>query len=113
MELSVGTRAPLAVTVEETSDGFIVSLDGELDAAAAPRLAARLEPLVGNISFDCSALRFIDSAGVRVMVSTYRRLDESGFRIELRRLPIECLSLLESLGLAGMFRAEPGQGANR
>jgi hypothetical protein len=47
------------------------------------------------------------------MVSTYRRLDESGFRIELRRLPIECLSLLESLGLAGMFRAEPGQGANR
>jgi anti-anti-sigma factor len=45
----------------------VVRLIGELDLAAAPRLASVLAGLDGDVDLDCSGLDFIDAAGLRVL----------------------------------------------
>ena len=55
--------------VERGEDGR-VQLFGELDAASVPMLADALQRIDGEpIEFDCSGLTFVDSSGLRALVS--------------------------------------------
>jgi anti-anti-sigma regulatory factor len=59
------TASPLSTTLRRT-DRWIVALSGEVDAASRPELISLAESLSkfeGDIDFDLSGVRFIDSAG--------------------------------------------------
>jgi anti-sigma B factor antagonist len=56
-------------------------LGGELDIATAPALEDALEGSIrsgGPVVLDLSALSFIDSTGIRALLSIARRLDDRG-----------------------------------
>ncbi len=59
-------------TQTDPSGAKVVSLSGELDSANADALDAKLAPLVQErpteLIFDLSALRFMDSAGIAVLL---------------------------------------------
>ena len=74
----------------ETIDGIpAVIVSGELDlalaAAAAPQLNAAIRSDAHAVVIDLSAIEFIDSSGLVLLLSAYRRLDRVG-----RRLAIIC-----------------------
>jgi anti-anti-sigma factor len=60
-----------------------VRLKGRLDAASAPKAREALRPLKGPMALDMSDLEYISSAGIGVVVETYKRLhgDGAGFRV--------------------------------
>ncbi len=63
--------------LQETAPGQ-VRLKGRLDAAEADSAMVAFRRLQGPLTADCSGLEYISSAGISVIVETYRRLKAAG-----------------------------------
>jgi anti-anti-sigma factor len=66
------------ISVTQGSDEATVKLSGELDAAAAPKLKETVEKVAGakpkRLVFDVSALEFMASAGLRVLIFAKQKM---------------------------------------
>jgi anti-anti-sigma factor len=61
------------VTVEDTPDGVLLKVSGELDLVSEPQLNQALERLAGReATLDLSELAFMDSTGLRTLLSAAR-----------------------------------------
>lgn len=60
-----------------------VSLKGRLDAAESDRALAVLRGLDRPITVDFSGLDYISSAGIGVLIETYKRLNSAGHSLRL------------------------------
>ena len=93
----------LKIEVAETGDAVVLSLDGELDPHTAPLLDQEVQRLIGlgstNVVLELSRLRFIDSSGLRVVISSHRGLSAQGGRLALRSPSATVQRLLEITGL--------------
>ena len=93
----------LHIEVDEQADEVVITLDGELDPHTAPLLAREVERLIGQgsttVVLELSKLRFIDSSGLRVVVSAHRELEAQGGRLSLRSPSATAKRLLEITGL--------------
>jgi anti-sigma B factor antagonist len=94
------------VTIQTTADPAgvpIVVLSGELDSSNVDTLNARLEPITAErpdrLIFDLSGLRFMDSAGIAVLVGTARTVKSVRLRnpSEVVRRVVEVTGLTELL----------------
>lgn len=84
--------------------GICISLAGELDPEAGPRLDAcrahiRAMP-VSRICLDLRALRVVDQAGVKMLVAMCRKLRIEGFVVEVGGGPAQVRAALLSVRLA-------------
>ena len=71
------------MTITKTKEGskLIVVVEGRLDTTTAPRLEGELRTEVDGItelSFDLSALEYISSAGLRVLLSAQKVMNRQG-----------------------------------
>lgn len=68
---------PLTVEVHHHLPAVVVDVGGELDAFTAPRLLATLQAVLRERSpvliVDLTAVRFMGSAGISVLLETYQR----------------------------------------
>ncbi|MCR4745583.1 MAG: STAS domain-containing protein [Lachnospiraceae bacterium] len=69
--------------IKKTQDGsnLTVSLSGRLDTTTAPELESSLKEVLGgltNLVFDFSALEYISSAGLRVLLSCQKTMNKQG-----------------------------------
>jgi anti-sigma B factor antagonist len=80
---------PLAI--DQTQDGseWVIRLRGELDVMSAPRLAEALEqaPDDGEIVIDLGGLQFMDSVGLRALLTAHAASQRDGGRLRLRPGP--------------------------
>lgn len=67
-------------------DTQTLSLRGNLDASRIEAVKNTLEKIEGSVTVDMSGLNFICSAGIGIIVMTYRRLKENGENIYLVNL---------------------------
>jgi anti-sigma B factor antagonist len=101
------TQPSLAVSHHDAGDGVcLVTPAGEIDLASAPRLKSSLlgfldEGFTGFV-LDLSAVRYLDSTGLGVLIAFSRRLPEDG-QIVLAHTPDPVLGLLELTGLDAQF----------
>ena len=58
-------------------------LEGRFDAAQAPHVLAVLEGVKSSCVIECEDLEYISSAGLGVLLATYKRLSSSGHSIRL------------------------------
>ena len=92
-------------------------LSGELDLAAAPRLAAVLEDALASawlVVVDLRDLTFIDSSGLAVIRAADDRARRSERRLVLIRGPAQVSRLIDLAGSSDRFRTAdltPGQSA--
>ena len=82
----------------------MLALVGELDVVSAPQLAQCLEEMLAqphaSVLVDLGGLRFVDSAGVSVLIKAKQDFDAGGRVLVLRR-PTEQLERVFALvGLA-------------
>lgn len=87
-------------------DGAIVlCLQGELDLAAAPRLARALDTALDAkptlLALDLRDLTFLDSTGIRVLITACRRAGTGGCSFVLRA---PCRPVMKALRLTGVDR---------
>lgn len=55
-----------------------MALAGRLDASESDRALVELNRLPGPLTLDCTELDYISSAGISVIVQTYKRLNSQG-----------------------------------
>ena len=67
-------------------DTQVISLNGNFDASRADEVKLVLEQIDSSVTIDMSNLDFICSAGIGIMIMTYRRLKEKGENIYLKNL---------------------------
>ena len=98
------TPAPDFDVSADVADGIAtVSVRGEVDVYTAPQLRERLYAVVGDgatrVVLDLSAMTFIDSTGLGVVVGALKRLRESGGDLVLRSPSRSTRKVLEITGL--------------
>jgi len=95
----------LAVTRRDRA--AVVRVSGELDLATGPDLHTQVVGLVDqgvrHVAIDLAELDFIDSTGLRVLVTVLKRMAEEGGRITLHRPTLSTMKVLELTGLTELF----------
>lgn len=94
------------------SDGvLLISVNlPRLDASSASSLKKQLdfpiEPTVTKADVDLAAVQFIDSSGVGVLLSIYRKLPQNSAEVILRNVQSGVQSVLELLRLHRVFKVQ-------
>ena len=81
---------------------------GEVDMAVARQLGAEIEGHLvpgSTVALDCTAITFMDSAGLRVLVRALRLAEEVEAEFVLTSVPEPVAKVLKLSGLAGLFRS--------
>jgi anti-anti-sigma factor len=88
----------------------VVYVEGEIDSYVAPAFDKALHELPGSLTLDCSAVTFLDSSGLSVLVHHYQRRCEQGdcFRlVEVSRPVRRVLEITQLLKL--LTGCQPGE----
>jgi anti-sigma B factor antagonist len=81
---------PMEIAVTNDSDIFIFSIKGRLDAVSVPQLEERLnqwfEQSGTKLVFDLDGLDYISSAGLRVFLTTAKKIKARNGKLCMARL---------------------------
>jgi len=95
---------PLTVEVAAQGDEVVLVLVGELDPHTAPILRSSVDDAVSDVTttlvLDVAGLQFIDSSGLRVIISAHKVMADKGGRLVLRAPTDNTRRLLDITGLA-------------
>jgi anti-sigma B factor antagonist len=70
------------LVIDRDADGRVV-MTGRLDASQAAAAQAFMDKLAGEVVLDCSALDYLSSAGLGVLLKTQKRLMSNGGQMRL------------------------------
>ncbi len=88
-----------------------IAVRGEFDAYSAPALEQQISELlddhVREMVLDLSETTFLDSSGLRAILTAHRRLASEGGKLTLRSPSTPVARLLDITGLADHFTVEP------
>ena len=107
-ELDNDPPATIAIETQlDASGSAIVILSGELDASNVASLEAAMTSVTSRaperVTFDLSALGFMDSSGIAVLINTAAKVSE----VHLRQPSPIIRRVLESTGLSSLLTVEP------
>jgi anti-sigma B factor antagonist len=94
-------------TRTDKDDETTLTIDGTLDAVTAPDLRAVVDQLVSehrmSVTLELSALRLIDSSGVGVIVSLFKRIRANGGQVKIVGLRDQPRAIFRLLRLDRVF----------
>ena len=91
----------VSLRVEQNGRGPVVYVAGDLDIATAPQLRGCLRSLRGSsVTLDFSAVTFMDSTALGVLIGARQRLQQVGGSLVLRGVQPPQMKVLEVTGLA-------------
>jgi len=97
-------------TIKELEDKFLVTLEGELDTAAAVDVEKILQPLYTtngkNVEIDCSQLEYIASSGLRILISILKGAKAGGSKVVLKNMNEDIKSVFKLTGFINIFEIE-------
>lgn len=98
---------PFRLSHRRESDHVVVEVCGELDLASAPELRSSLlgliESGVRSIAVDLSAITFIDSTGLTVLVQAHKQMLRREGRLVIRRPSERAMQLFQLTGLDALL----------
>lgn len=94
--------APLSVDTWSDAGAVTIRLSGELDIASVPRVEEALVPIErgGRLVLDLRELSFIDSSGVRLLMTLDVRGRTEGWKLVIARRPGPVQNVLDLCGVA-------------
>jgi len=90
----------------QVEDGGLVKLAGRLDAAQADRAKAALDTVKQSATLDLTDLEYVSSAGLGVIVQTFKRLRDQGLDFRLTNVKPRIRSVFVYAGLDRVLRLE-------
>jgi anti-sigma B factor antagonist len=84
----------------------VVALSGELDANTSPVAQAQILPLAtqgARILLDMAGVTFMSSAGLRLLLTTYREVSERNGRVAVANLADELKDTMSATGFLSFF----------
>ena len=93
-----------SVTVGRHRDTVTIAPAGDIDLATAPTVADHLEALaagddVAHVVVDMSDVTFFDSAGVALLLGSWRRAEREGWELTIVNVPPGARGVLDLCGL--------------
>ena len=98
----------MTVTMNRNDKELAVANNGRLDTLTSPELEEKLEPELDNtekLIFDFEGLEYISSAGLRVLLSAIKVMDEQGGMI-VKNVRPEIMEVLEITGFVDFLNIE-------
>lgn len=105
--------APFDVRSAEMNGALVIEVSGEVDGATERQFVEQVVDAVstteaGRVVLDLSRVGFMDSSGLRVVLSCKRRADERGIPLTLAIASDSPVSrLFDVSGVAATFQYEP------
>ncbi len=98
------------MTIEKITEGtrLIFSLSGRLDTGSAPELEEAVKELPHDLTeliFDTSALEYISSAGLRVLLSAHKFMESRG-KMVIRNAGPALMDVFDITGFIDIFNFE-------
>jgi anti-sigma B factor antagonist len=102
----MGVQDQLQIVVRHEADRVILALDGELDMATAEQLTHAMDGLDGEtmVVLDLEQLQFIDSTGLRSVLSVLEHCRDRGQEFAVTRGSQQVQRLLGVTGVAKHLR---------
>jgi anti-sigma B factor antagonist len=94
------------INVEIAGGVTVIALSGALDSASAPKLQETVLPLIEpdcRIMIDMSGVDYLSSAGLRSLLTMYRRIAESDGRVVLVGLADRVKDVMDITGFLHFF----------
>ena len=100
----------MKTTIQELKDKYLVTLEGELDTAAAVEVENILQPLYTSngrdIVIDCTNLEYIASSGLRILISILKGAKTSGSKVIMRNMNDDIKTVFKLTGFINLFEFE-------
>ena len=91
---------------EKNGTNLVVALIGELNTLSADKLDDFLQDELNGVTdleLDFTECEFISSSGIRVLLATYRKLDETGGKMKLSHVGEDIMDVLKVTSLDTIF----------
>ena len=91
---------------EKNGSEMTVFLSGELNTVTAPELSEFLDrelPGVQNLTLDFAECDYVSSAGIRVLLSTFKKIKAAKGSLQLSHVGENFMDVLENTGLDAVF----------
>ena len=98
----------MMIEIKKNVENTIVEIVGRLDTTTAPSLEKTLSDDMGdtkNLIFDFKGLEYISSAGLRVLLSTQKRMQKIG-SMKVINVCQEVMEVFEITGFADILTIE-------
>ncbi|MBP5713638.1 MAG: STAS domain-containing protein [Prevotella sp.] len=100
----------MVTKIEEIDGKYIVTLEGEMDTAAAEEAEEVLKPLYNSggkdVIIDCSKLEYIASSGLRILILILKGAKACGSKVTLKHVNDDILNVLRLTGFTSIFNFE-------
>ena len=96
----------MTLTTEKNGTQLTVRLSGELNTLTAPELSALLnKELTGvqNLTLDFAECDYVSSAGLRVLLATFKQMKAAKGNMALANVGENFLDVLQNTGLDAVF----------
>ena len=96
----------MEMTTEKNGTEMKVRLSGELNVMTAPELSDLLDKElngVQDLTFDFAECDYVSSAGLRVLLATFKKMKAAGGTMQLDNVGTMLRDVLESTGLDAVF----------
>ena len=96
--------------IKEIDDKYVVTLEGEMDTAAANEAEEVLKQLYNNegkeVVFECKNLEYIASSGLRILINILKVTMAKGSRVVLRNVNDDIKNVFKLTGFLNIFEFE-------
>lgn len=100
----------MKTNIEKLEDKYLVTLEGELDTAAAAEVEKTLQPLYTtnglDVIIDCENLEYIASSGLRILISILKGAKAGGSKVVLKNMNEDIKSVFKLTGFINIFEVE-------
>ena len=99
----------MTINVERDFELVVLEITGRLDTTTAPNLDAVINELSEDIKelvFNMAELEYISSAGIRVILSAYKKMNQSGGIMRIEKANDMVREVFEMTGLVEMLNKE-------
>ncbi len=93
---------------EQNGSELVIKLEGRLDTSTSPQLEEELKTAlegIGILVFDLSALEYISSAGLRVLLSAQKTMNKQGSMV-VRNVRDEVNEIFDVTGFSDILTIE-------
>lgn len=98
------------LNIEKTDEGkkLTITLTGRLDTTTSPELETAVRDSIDDIEalvFDLAGLEYISSAGLRVLLSTQKIMNNQGSMV-VKNVPDEVMEIFDVTGFSSILTVE-------
>ena len=98
------------VEITQTDNQVTVTLEGRLDTVTSSEFEKKFTPYLSmpavELIMDCSAMEYISSAGLRVVLMAHKSITAKGGRFIVRNLSKEVRSVFDMTGFSRILTIE-------